>query len=779
MKRSRHVAPSHELRRRLLAGVALGVGISSSTLTFLTPTLAQAQEPTEPTPPPPAEPTPTAKAPPPDLPEPPPPAPTSDGPKRVDETTQPKEPPQEIVVTATRLPRGTFDSPFSVSIRRGAELDRRRAATTAEMVRDQPGVSTNGEGLFNVTPNIRGTIGNQTLVMIDGARLNNGRAFGGPNSLSQTIDPETIDRIEIVRGPGSVLWGSDALGGTVHYFTRAPIPFTSEGTKWDSKARVTLASVDRLQRYRAETSVATETYRIRAGVTTFDVGDLHSGGSIGVMTPSGFRGRGIDVRADRALGSHGVLSFEGHDLSYRDQQSFEISYSRPVVSDGHRRLGLLRYRTRVPSLGLEELQAWTYVQQQLDANRQLNNGLESVTDVSTVSGDLQARSKVGQLGSITWGLHAHEDFLESRVRSGTTATQSFPKSRFLDAALLGLGEFRVLPKLTLVGGVRADLVSVTTNPSPESVPSGLTLNDLRLSDQRLAPTGSIGAVFHAAKGVNVVASGSRGFRAANVSDQVSSGAFRNGYNSPSPGLKPESAYNLEGGVRVRFPDKVEGSLTGWYTFYRDLIQGSPRNPDPAANDCVDVNGNGKCDANEFVYTKKNAGKAHTTGVEAMVTVHLPYDLHATAVGTLMRARLDTTDEPFAGTLPTMGTFSLRWAPKRFYVEVWTRVVAAMDAKNIPCATISSSGAYREDPRSVDTPLLGSLAVSADKKTCTGELPGYAIVGVRSGAEITPWLDAMLNVHNLGNARYRDKDATFDGPGLGVLGSLTLHSPKDD
>lgn len=746
------------------------------------PRAALAQDPQQPDLPPMPSAPPATEAPPPapETPVQPPPSEAASAP-RVDETKA-KEAPPEIVVTATRLPRGSFDSPFSVSILRGRELDRRRGATTAELVRDQPGVSTNGEGLFNVTPNIRGTIGNQTLIMIDGARLNNGRAFGGPNSLSQTIDSESIDRIEIVRGPGSILWGSDALGGTVHYFTRAPIPFTSEGTKWQARTTATLGSVDRLQRYRAETSVATETYRIRAGVTSFDVGDLRSGGSLGVMTPSGFRGRGLDVRADRQLGErgeHGTLTLEAQDLSYRDQQSFEISFSRPVVSDGHRRLGLLRYQTRVPSLGIEELSAWTYVQHQLDANRQLNNGLETATYVTTVSGDVQARNKLGSLGGLTWGLHAHEDFLRSQNRSGVTSTQSFPESRFLDAALLALAEVRVLPKLTLVGGARADFVAVTTSPTAESVPSGLSIDTLRLSDRRLAPTGSIGAVVHATEGVNVVASASRGFRAANVSDQVSSGAFRNGYNFPSPGLKPESAYNLEGGVRVRFPKRVEGSLTGWYTFYRDLIQGSPRTSDPAAKDCVDINGNGSCDANEFVYTKKNAGRAHTTGLEGTVTVHLPADLHATAVGTFMRARLDTTDEPFAGTLPTMGTFSLRWAPKRFYVEVWTRVVGAMSAKDIPCATVSSSGAYREDPRSVDTPLLGSLAVSADKKTCTGELPGYAIVGVRSGAELTSWLDAMLNVHNLGDTRYRDKDATFDGPGLGVLGSLTLHSPREE
>ena len=88
------------------------------------------------------------------------------------------------------------------------------------------------------SPIIRGLVGNQILILIDGIRLNNGAYRLGPNQYLNTIDLNQIERIEVVRGAGSVLYGSDALGGVVNIITRTAgreAGTGAVGTRWFSR----------------------------------------------------------------------------------------------------------------------------------------------------------------------------------------------------------------------------------------------------------------------------------------------------------------------------------------------------------------------------------------------------------------------------------------------------------------------------------------------------------------------------------------------------------------
>ena len=94
------------------------------------------------------------------------------------------------------------------------------SASTAEQLRDTPGI-WGGEGFVYSTPVIRGLTGNQTLVLVDGVRMNTATAFGGDNRVFQMFDVDSLERIEVVRGPSSVMWGTDVLGGAIQVFTKS------------------------------------------------------------------------------------------------------------------------------------------------------------------------------------------------------------------------------------------------------------------------------------------------------------------------------------------------------------------------------------------------------------------------------------------------------------------------------------------------------------------------------------------------------------------------------
>ena len=127
---------------------------------------------------------------------------------------------ETTVVTATTEADAAFDVPYAVHIIPEARIDQLR--TFPQALRDVPGVMVQETSAAQGSPFIRGFTGFRTLTLIDGVRLNNSTFRSGPNQYMGTIDPLGIERIEVVKGPSSVLYGSDAIGGTVQVFTKDP-----------------------------------------------------------------------------------------------------------------------------------------------------------------------------------------------------------------------------------------------------------------------------------------------------------------------------------------------------------------------------------------------------------------------------------------------------------------------------------------------------------------------------------------------------------------------------
>ena len=685
---------------------------------------------------------------------------------------------QDTVVSVTRDARDPFDTPVATSVVGRAQIEARRNTTATDLVRDLPGVWANGSGFINTTPNLRSTIGNQTLIMIDGVRINTAQAFSGPNSFFQTLDLENMDHLEIVRGPGSVAWGTDALGGAVHVFTKAPPDWSDDGLNRTARLAASFGTVDQLQRYRAEVGAAGSRVRGQVGVTSMERGDLESAGDLGILSPSSWRSRAVDARLDVKVAPRHVLTFMVQDHHNDDIQQYEISLQRPQVGEAVRRLGLVKWVADRPFDGVRRAEAWGYVHQQSSVGTQINNGTEQTTDVVTVALDAQATSGLGTKADLTYGLHLHRDAAESlNTNRVAPRTRGFPTSTWLDVAGFATGEVRVHPRLSVLAGARLDVYKLDTDPDEASVPSGLTLEELDVHDTSVAPTGSLGLVGHATPWLNVVASVSRGFRAPNISDQVSSGPNRQSYAYPSVGLSPETDLDFEGGVKVRH-DRFSGSVTGFYLRIDDLIQSVRRDPDDPM-DCVDIDGDMTCDPNEFITVKENVGKAHIAGAELEASVELVPHLTASVVGTWNTGRDDTGDQALTFNIPTNGTVTLRYAPKRFYVEGWVRGVAPIDASELQCSRVQSDAGYHVDPRDVSSPLVGTLAIMTvdGKAVCSGEYPGYALAGLRAGGHVSSSVDVDVSVNNVTDAAYRDKDARFDGPGFGVFATLTVHDPR--
>ena len=136
----------------------------------------------------------------------------------------------EVVVTASRVAQELEDVPMSVSVITSDDIRRSSARTVGELLEDIPGVQIMNDGTQGLKRlSIRGEDAFRTLVMIDGQKISEHKSMSGAPIL---IDPTEIERIEVIKGPASVLYGSDAIGGAVNIITKkgGDKPFEAEAS---------------------------------------------------------------------------------------------------------------------------------------------------------------------------------------------------------------------------------------------------------------------------------------------------------------------------------------------------------------------------------------------------------------------------------------------------------------------------------------------------------------------------------------------------------------------
>lgn len=150
-------------------------------------------------------------------------------------------------VTATRHEQSASTVPVTVSVKSREQLDRKNVNNIRDLVRDEPGVSVGGAGQRAGTSgyNIRGIDGDRVLTQIDGVEVP-ASFFYGPYAQTHRnyVDPEIVKRVEILRGPASALYGSNAIGGAVSYFTLDADDIIKPGSDVGARLRTGYSSAD-------------------------------------------------------------------------------------------------------------------------------------------------------------------------------------------------------------------------------------------------------------------------------------------------------------------------------------------------------------------------------------------------------------------------------------------------------------------------------------------------------------------------------------------------------
>ena len=136
----------------------------------------------------------------------------------------------DVYVTATRVERELQQVPMSLTVMTAEDVQKSGARTVGELLQDVPGVQIQNDGSQGLKRvSIRGEDAFRTLVLIDGQKISEHKSMSGAPLL---IDASRIERIEVIKGPASVLYGSDAIGGVVNIITKKGGGKPVEGEVW-------------------------------------------------------------------------------------------------------------------------------------------------------------------------------------------------------------------------------------------------------------------------------------------------------------------------------------------------------------------------------------------------------------------------------------------------------------------------------------------------------------------------------------------------------------------
>ena len=213
-----------------------------------------------------------------------------------------------VVVTATRTERDIFDVPSSISVVTGKQMERQPQGTVAQQLQDIPGIQVSDGGMGGGAKRvmIRGEGPSRVLVLIDGMKISEQKSMDGSMIM---IDPLNIERIEVIKGPASVLHGSEAIGGVVNIITKkggdkpvqGGLAFTYDGSNDSTTPYGTVYG-----------SYKGFSYRLSGDYT--DAGDKHGGS--GTIDNSNYLQRNMSAYLDYSWGAGKIGAGYDHYWSH-------------------------------------------------------------------------------------------------------------------------------------------------------------------------------------------------------------------------------------------------------------------------------------------------------------------------------------------------------------------------------------------------------------------------------------------------------------------------------
>jgi len=663
----------------------------------------------------------------------------------------PGAPPVVVTPTLEILPAAS--SPYSVDLIDARDIVDRFGRTLPELLNETPGVFVQKTAHGQGSPFIRGFTGYRNLALIDGIRLNNAAFRDGPNQYWSTIDPNSLRSLEVVKGQGSVLYGSDAIGGTVNALTARPV-YAESGFLNTSRVYGRLSSAEDSYTGRFETSVSeTDKYGFLIGFTRKDYGDLRTGGQ--QQNPkTGYDEWNLDMKGEIFLNEDTRLTFlhqQVHqDDAWRTHSTiFGVPFRGTTIGDDQRR-SLDQDRTLTyaqlegtPGGAIDHYLISVSHQRQSEEQyriRAITDGRSDIGgfDVDTY-GTMAQFSSDTDLGYLTYGASYYLDTVGS-FRNNFAADGAFTgasiqgpvadNSRYHLADVFLQDKIEIGERLDLWLGGRATYAEAEVGRSEDPV----TGDPFAFTDDWTSTVGSARFVYDltADKAFSAFGGVSEGFRAPNLSDLSRLDLARSGeLETPSPGLAPEEFTSYEIGLRTE-RGRTRASVAYYYTDIAGLIVGSRT---------------GRIVDGAFEVTKENGGDGYVHGVEFEAEQGLTDALTLFGWVSWQDGDLETENvrEPISRLMPFTAQAGLRWTTLDGDLRLEVLAIGSDRQENLP---------LRDQ---LDT-----------QRIPPGGTPGYVVGTVRGAWQMNDGLTLTAGLENFTDEAYRVHGSGINGAGRNVL-----------
>ncbi len=686
-----------------------------------------------------------------------------------EENREPQEPRktptllEEVIVTATRTAKTLFDAPNTAQVLTARDVQERRLSRTVpDVLKETPGVMVQKTSHGQGSPFIRGFTGFRTLMLIDGIRLNNSVFRDGPNQYWNTVDPFTIDRMEIVKGPGSVLYGSDAVGGTVNVFTRGPEGY-GEGLRSSRRLyyRYSTAEDSHVGRFDLDLT-RDHRFGLHVGGSLKDFGDVEAGGAVGRQPRTGYDEWDADLKFEYFLDPDSTLTLAHQrvtqDNAWRTHKTiYGISWQGTTVGnelerslDLERRLTYLQYHTEDRGTFIDAATATLsyHVQQEEQVRVRTGDRYDRQGfDVATLGASVQLETP-STIGRWTYGLEYYRDDVDSfadKLDADGTVTSSEIQGPVADDAaydLLGVfiqDDVPLHERFDLILGARytyAEADAAKVKDPETGDPTSVAGNwDTVVGSARVLVRMDERERWHLFGGV------AQGFRAPNLSDLTRLDTARtNEIETAAPDLDPERFISYEIGVKSQ-AENFSGQFAYFYTTISDMIVRTPTGNIIDGNDEV---------------TKKNAGDGFIHGVELSSSYRLHPQWSALGCFAWTDGEVDTfptsdpivVREPIDRIMPPTGILGIRW--ERPDAGCWVEALVTVAARQDDLSTRDAADTQRIPPDGT---------------------PGYTVFTLRGGWEIRENLTVSAAVENITDEDYRIHGSGQNEPGRNLIMTL--------
>lgn len=637
----------------------------------------------------------------------------------------------EIIITANRTKQPENKIPYAVNTIYRNELNQFSPRTTPEALMGITGVFVQKTNHGGGSVFVRGLTGNQTLMLVDGIRLNNSTFRYGPNQYLNTIDQFTIERMEVAKGTGSVQYGTDALGGVIQVFTKDAS--FSEKKKWSGYVLGKMMTAGMEQTCRGEFNYSSSKFAATGGLTLRNFGDVIGGDTTGKQSPSGYKEVAYNVKLKFKLKStvelivvHQFLRQQHAAVYHKVRlENFLLNEMNPQ----QRMLNYAKLKMSNKSKWVRSIEFTVSHQQTVEGRNSQKNGSTLLRkerdEVNTLGFTVDVFSSITKNWTASSGIELYDDKVNSTrddiilTTSATTAKRGlYPNnSSYGNYSVFTLHQYQ-LNNLQINAGLRFNTF-------------GIRITDTTLGKVNVHPSALVGnltLLYTIQKKHSVFVSFNNSFRAPNIDDMGTLGIVDFRYEVPAYNLNPEQSLNYELGYKYR-SRKINATANLFYMQLQNLITRVR-----LANE--QINGYN-------VYMKENTDNAFIRGAEAEADILLVKNLRLQSSIAYLYGQNKTRNEPLRRIPPFNGRTRFTYQNKKWFTaaENWF----ASSQKRL------------------------AQGDKEDNRIPAGGTPGFNVLNFYAGYQLKQ-LQVQTGLQNLLNKDYRTHGSGMNGYGC----SLWIH-----